>query len=156
MKRSHYVSMPDGTAVAAFALENETGMRFRFIEYGATTTDLWVPDRHGVRLNVVLGYFSLEEYRAGGMWFGSTAGRVAGRISGAAFTLNGKKYVLEANNSSNCVHGGSNALDSNVWVGIRVESSVGESIEFRTKSADGENGFPGNLTVTARFTLLSK
>lgn len=155
MKKTRYGTMPDGTPVAAFILENQTGAQVQFIEYGATTTDLWVPDRDGVRRNVVLGYSSLEEYRAGRMWFGATAGRVAGRITGATFTLNGRKYVLDANDPPNCLHGGANALDSRVWVGTEVESADGECVEFRTTSADGENGFPGNLEVTVRFTLLA-
>lgn len=155
MKKTSYGTMPDGTPVAAFSLENRTGAQARFIEYGATTTDVWVPDRVGDLRNVVLGYSSLEEYRAGRMWFGATAGRVAGRITGAAFTLNGTTYTLEANDPPNCLHGGANALDSRVWVGTEVESADGECVEFRITSADGENGFPGNLTVTARFTLLA-
>jgi aldose 1-epimerase len=155
MKKSHYGTMPDGTPVAAFDLENGTGMQIRIIEYGATTTDLWVPDRDGFRRNVVLGYASLEAYRAGRMWFGATAGRVAGRITNATFTLDGTRYDLDANDAPNCLHGGSNALDSRVWMGTEVESADGECVEFRTTSADGENGFPGNLTVTARFTLLA-
>jgi aldose 1-epimerase len=154
MAHTHiYGSMPDGTPVRQFVLSNALGVEIRCIEYGATTTDVLVPDRNGLQKNVILGYGNLDDYLAGTMFFGATAGRVAGRISGASFTLEGTEFALDVNDPPNCLHGGSHALDTRVWSGEIVEDAEGEAVEFRYTSPDGDNGFPGTVTVYARFVV---
>ncbi len=148
-----YGRLPDGSAVRQFILSNGLGVELRCIEYGATSTDLIVPDRDGVGKNVILGYNSLEDYLSGSMFFGATAGRVAGRISGASFEIGGSTFTLEANDPPNCLHGGSRALDKRLWIGMEVDDDDGDAVEFSYVSRDGDGGFPGNVSLTARFVV---
>ncbi len=136
-------------------LSNRQGAELSIIEYGATITDLLVPDREGKLTNVVLGYRDLDDYRDGNMFFGATIGRVAGRLTEGQFTLNGNEYELEINDPPNHLHGGSQALDKRVWNGEAEETDQGESAVFRYRSPDGEQGYPGTVDFTVRFTLSS-
>ena len=101
----------DGTAVDLFVLTNAKGMRAKVMTYGATLTELLVPDRDGKLDDVVLGFDDLEGYLAGHPFFGSTVGRFANRIAKGKFTLDGKEYTLAVNNGPNTLHGGKKGFD---------------------------------------------
>ena len=89
--------MPDSIAVKIYTLSNAHGMKAKVTEYGATLTELWVPDRSGTLANVVLGYERLDDYIAAPFFVGATLGRVANRIANGKFTLDGREYILATN-----------------------------------------------------------
>ncbi len=139
--------------ILQFILKNSSGIEIRIISYGATITDIIVPDREGIPGNVVLGFDSLSGYlQPDNPYFGSTIGRYANRIANARFTLNGKAYVLDANNNGNMLHGGFKGFDKVVWDSEVLSDS---SVKFSYQSPDGEGGFPGNLRADVTFTLTS-
>ncbi len=141
----------DGLPVEQYVLRNAHGMVMKVITYGATMTDLIVPDRNGKPASIVLGFDRLDGYLAEEPYFGATIGRVANRIGGASFELNGKTYKLAANNGPNTLHGGLKGFDKVVW---RAEPHANEpAVTFSYLSKDGEEGFPGNLNVSVTYAL---
>lgn len=139
----------DGTSAKIFTITNAHGMQVKIAEYGATVTELWVPDRTGKSSNVVLGYERLGDYEAAGFYLGAVLGRVANRISNAKFTLDGKTYTLAPNRAPNHIHGGVRGFDKRVWTGTPTTGGVA----FAYLSADGEEGYPGTLRVTTTYQL---
>jgi aldose 1-epimerase len=141
----------EGTAVDLYTLTNAKGAVAKVMTYGATLTELHVPDRTGKVGDVVLGFDSLDGYLKGHPYFGSTVGRVANRVAKGKFTLDGKEYTLAVNNGPNALHGGKKGFDKVVWT---AEPMVGSnSVKFTYRSPDGEEGYPGNLTATVIYTL---
>jgi len=145
---------PDGTAVDLYVLANGK-ITARVMTHGAILTGLDVPDRSGKAGDVVLGFDSLQGYLAGHPYFGATVGRVANRIGGARFSLDGKDYKLAANNGPNTLHGGLQGFDKVVWKAEEVSGSAGPAVKFTYLSKDGEEGFPGNLSVAVTYTLIA-
>ena len=146
--------MPDGTPVLLYTLSNHHGMKVKITEYGGIITELWVPDRAGKPGNVVLGFGTLEDYTKGHPFFGAIAGRVANRIAKGKFTLEGKDYTLAVNNGANHLHGGKVGFDKKVWKARAfTPSAKAAAVEFTCVSADGEEGYPGTLTVKVTYTL---
>ena len=143
----------DGQAVTRFTLDGPGGVRARVITYGATLTELWLPDRQGTLGDVVLGFDSLAEYEAKSPYFGCTTGRVANRIGGARFTLDGVEYPLAANDGANTLHGGRRGLDKQVWQGAPVVHEAGPAVRLTLVSPDGDEGFPGNLDLAVTYIL---
>lgn len=137
-------TMEDGKEVSCWTLTNDQGMQAEILDYGATIRSILVPDRTGKLVDVVLGYDTLEEYVHNGGFFGATVGRFANRIGGAKFTLNGTEYRLHAGADGNHCHGGKKGFDKVVWSSERV----GDAVSFTYCSPNGEEGYPGNLTVT--------
>ena len=146
---------PDGKTVEIYTLTNGP-IKARVMTYGALLVDLVTPDRSGKPGDVVLGFDSLEGYLAGHPYFGATVGRVANRIGGAKFTLDGKEYKLAANNGPNTLHGGLKAFDKVVWKAEDVSGADGPAVKFSYLSPDGEEGFPGNLNVSVTYTVTSQ
>ena len=146
--------MPDGAPVKLFTLTNSKGMSAKVSGYGAALTELHVPDRNGTVANVVLGFDNLDAYLKRHPFFGVTAGRVANRIAKARFTLEGREYILAANNGQNHLHGGLKGFDKVLWQGKGLPPAGREiAVKFSYFSKDGEEGYPGNLSVTVTFTL---
>jgi aldose 1-epimerase len=141
----------EGVAVEQYTLTNRHGMVAKIITYGATLTELIVPDKAGRFDNVVLGYDRLEPYLAGVPYFGSTVGRVGNRIAKGRFTLDGKTYKLATNNGPNHLHGGNKGFDKVVWKATQAGS--GSSVTFTYRSPDGEEGYPGTLDASVTYTL---
>jgi len=144
-------TMPDGHSVALYALRNRAGSEATVISLGATLQSLRLHDREGHPIDVVLGYDSLAEYLNGGSYFGATIGRYANRIAHAEFSLDGKTHHLPANNGENTLHGGTAGFNRGLW--HRVGPTSGNSIQLKYVSADGDQGFPGQLTVRVTYTL---
>lgn len=138
-----------GEPVERWILSNGS-MEAAVLTYGATLQQLSVPDRHGVVRDVVLGYDTLKEYEDNTCYFGATVGRCANRIGGGQFLLNGQRFTLAQNNGSNCLHGGIVGFDKKVW---KAEITY-HGVRFSLVSPDGEEGFPGRLTVTVDYQLL--
>jgi aldose 1-epimerase len=143
----------DGRDAFVYTLHNKTGMEARITDYGATLLALLVPDRNGKPGDVILGFDSLITYIKDAPHFGSTMGRYANRIGKATFELNGVKYTLVRNNGANHIHGGLKAFDKVVWSVIEPESKLGNSLVLNYLSRDGEEGYPGNLSVKVVYSL---
>lgn len=142
-----------GERVSLFTLVNQHGVTARITNYGGILTSLLVPDRAGVFENVVLGHASLGRYEIDSRYFGALIGRFANRIANGQFELDGKRYTLATNNETNHLHGGECGFDRAVW---RAESSMtddGPSLLLSLVSVDGDQGYPGTLSVKVRYTL---
>lgn len=142
----------DGTAIDSYVLRH-AGITARVMTYGATLTELHVPDRHGASADVVLGFDRLDGYLAAHPYFGATVGRVANRIAHGRFTLDGVEYRLACNNGRHHLHGGLRGFDRRVWSAVTSVTADGPSVAFRYTSPDGEEGYPGTLAVTTVYTL---
>ena len=153
--RAVYGRLPDNTAVYGYALSTPAGVVARVMDLGATLTELRVPDAHGTAANVVLGFDRLEPYLTRPSYLGATIGRVANRIAGSKFSLDGKSYELHANNGVvNHLHGGLRGFDKLVWQSRALPVTASEAaVEFSLVSHDGDENYPGTLHVTVRYTL---
>lgn len=120
------------------------------ITYGAALRSLVVPDRNGKPVDVVLGYDTLEQYISETVYFGATIGRVANRIAGGVFSLNGKNYTLPINNGENHLHGGVCGFSHKVW---DIEAVTQHAVVLSTVSPDGDQGYPGTLKVVTEYRL---
>lgn len=148
-----YGNLPDGRPVHVYTLANENGVTAKLIDLGATLISLEVPDRDGKLADVVLGFDSLAGWIPNPAYFNCTTGRVANRIANARFTLDGKEYVLAANNGPNHLHGGTVGLNKRLWKGEPVSTPEGPGVKFSYTSPDGEEGYPGNLDIEVTYTL---
>ena len=160
IQKSDFGKTSDGTPVDAYTLTNSNGVVAKVITYGATLTELHVPDIKGVSADVVLGFAGMSEpsgyLSPKDPYFGATVGRYANRIAKGKFTLDGKEYTLALNNGPNSLHGGKKGFDKVVWKAEPVPNSDGESVRFTYTSADGEEGYPGTLTTTVTYSLTDK
>ncbi|MBT4756915.1 MAG: galactose mutarotase [Opitutae bacterium] len=147
-------NLSNGEAVSLFTLTNKNGLSAKVTNYGGILVALNVPDRDGKFADVVLGKDTLDGYISGHPHFGATTGRVAGRISGAQFTLEGKTYQLEANNGHNCLHGGLNGYDKLVWTAETINDHGIDKLRLSIIDPDGSNGFPGTIECTVTYALL--
>jgi aldose 1-epimerase len=144
----------DGKDVTLFTLKNRNGLVLKAINYGATVTELHVPDRAGKLADVVLGFEKLEGYTNGkNPYMGVTAGRVANRIRAAKFKLAGKDYQLAANDKPHHLHGGNKGWDKVVWDVEERETPDGPALHFSYVSKDGEEGYPGTVSAHTTYTL---
>jgi aldose 1-epimerase len=138
-----------GEAVSAYRLTNSRGASAVLLDYGCTVQSLCVPDKTGVLTDVVLGFETVGEYEAHDAYLGALIGRFANRIGGAEFTLNGKRYELAKNDGENHLHGGLRGFDKFVW----NTEIAGDALVFRRLSPDGEENYPGNLSLRVTYTL---
>ena len=148
-----YGNLPTGEAVEAFTLSNQTGVSVEIITYGGIITRLLVPDAHGTSADVVLGFDSLDTYLAGHPFFGAITGRVAGRITAGRFELDGEAYSLALTNPPNHLHGGEQGFDKQLWTPTAHDDDQAPTLALAYSSADGEEGYPGQLDVVVRYTL---
>lgn len=151
--RSSFGHTADGRNVDIVTLTNSHGMRARVMSYGASLQSLWVPDRNGKLADVVLGYDTLQGYLGRRQYFGATVGRYANRIAHGTFTLDGKTYHLTLNDGANSLHGGTKGFDMQVWKVLDVKSGSTPSVTMEYVSPDGDQGYPGTLTVKATYAL---
>jgi aldose 1-epimerase len=153
IEKQPFGKMPDGMPVDEYLLTNGNKMQVGIIPYGGIITRLSVPDREGNIANVVLGFDSMEDYLTKNPYFGTITGRYANRIGGAKFTLDGAQYKLAVNNGPNTLHGGVKGFDKQLWQAKEVKGSDGVGLELTHVSPDGDEGYPGTLTVTVLYTL---
>jgi aldose 1-epimerase len=145
----------DGKNVQLYTLTNSSGMQLALATYGGTVVQLLAPDRSGKMADVALGFGSIKPYFTSTTYFGALIGRYANRIGKGRFTLDGKTCQLAKNNGVNTLHGGVKGFDKQVWT-AEVLSQNPPSVRFSRLSPDGEEKFPGNLTVAATYTLTNK
>jgi aldose 1-epimerase len=139
--------------VKLYTLTNKNGLVLKVTNYGATVTELHVPDKGGKMADIVLGFESIEGYQKGRSYFGATVGRVANRIRDARFELEGKEYRLAVNDGKNHLHGGLKGWDKVIWSATPVDTPNGPRIEFTYVSSDGEEGYPGTVNAQVVYTL---
>ncbi len=150
--------MPDGGIIDSCELTNKNGMQIKVITYGATITSLKVPLKKGGFLDVVLGFDTLEAYinsfdLNGAPYFGTTVGRYAGRINNSTFNLNGKSIHLNSNNNVHSLHGGNIGFSQKQWKLKNVVEGENPSITLSYFSPDGEENYPGDLSIDLTYTL---
>lgn len=146
--------MPDGTPVKVFTLRNAHGMVAKVIEYGATVTELHVPDGKGGAVNVTLGFDNLGQYLGRHPSFGATIGRFANRIADARFTLEGREVRVTANSGKNHIHGGARGFGKVVWRGeVGPAEGSAPTVVLHYTAKDGEEGYPGELAVSVTCEL---
>ncbi|MEC7565518.1 MAG: aldose epimerase family protein [Planctomycetota bacterium] len=146
----------DGQEIQLYTLRNHRGMVVRLMDYGATVVSVETADRQGQTDNINVGFSKLEDYFLGHPYFGATVGRYCNRIANGKFSIAGTEYTLAQNNGDHHLHGGTNGYNRVVWTGrvVRRIGSVG--VEFSYLSADGEEGYPGNVSVTATYRLTAR
>ena len=145
---------PDGTPVQLYSLDNENGLQVKICTLGGALVELRAPDRQGDWDNLILGYDSLEEYRGNRGHFGALVGRCANRIGAGRFELDGKTYELARNEKGiNHIHGGEHGFGHAVWRDEAISRGAEPMLRLSHFSPDGDQGYPGNLSVTVHYSL---
>jgi aldose 1-epimerase len=153
VEKAHFGNMADGAEVSLFTLKNSKGITCKITDYGGIITEMDVPDRAGNTADVVLGYDDFERYQKNGPYFGAIVGRVANRIGGAQFTVDGQTYKLAKNDRNNQLHGGIKGFDKKLWKAEPSSTKDAAILKLTYISPDGEEGYPGNLNTIVTYTL---
>ncbi|MDQ3804534.1 MAG: galactose mutarotase [Acidobacteriota bacterium] len=148
--------LADGTAVDLYTLTNRHGVEARITNYGGAVVSLKAPDARGRMADVVLGYDDPAGYEGDKSYFGVLVGRFANRIALGRFTLGGREYRLAQNNGPNHLHGGVRGFNKVVWRARPLRRRGGAALELTYLSRDGEEGYPGNLSVRAVYFLTDR
>jgi aldose 1-epimerase len=155
MQKQAFGKTEDGRPVDLYILANDSGMEAAITNYGATVVSLKVPDRLGKLADVVLGYDNVSDYASGKAYFGAIIGRYGNRIAHGKFELGGASYTLARNDGENHLHGGNQGFNKRLWTAKDVSGGAGRALELTYVSKDGEEGYPGNLSVRVVYTLTS-
>ena len=153
IKCSDFGVTADGQPTKWFECTNVNGYRLCLLDYGAHIARFEAPDRNGNVTNVTLGFESLDGYLQRHPYFGSTVGRFCNRIAKGKFTVDGSTYSLALNNGPNALHGGERGFDRYIWESKLIDKATESGVIFSRRSPDGEEGYPGNVDVTATYTL---
>ena len=154
MQSHPFGNLPTGESVEAFTLKSNGGASLCVITLGGIITSLCIPDRHGGLADVVLGFPDLQGYLAPHPYMGAIAGRVAGRISGARFVLDGRAHELAPNDPPNHLHGGRIGFDRRLWSATPVfRADRADSLRLVYRSPDGEEGYPGQVDAAVTYTV---
>jgi aldose 1-epimerase len=156
LKKEDFGKTKEGQGVELYTLTNANGVEARITTYGGIVVSLKTPDRAGKMDDIVLGFDSLDEYLKGHPFFGTLTGRYANRIAKGRFTLGGVEYKLAVNNGENHLHGGIKGFDKAVWKARQVPTKDGVALELTHLSKDGDEGYPGALSVKVVYTLTDK
>lgn len=148
--KSSFGKSKDGQELSLYTLSNEHGMSVKLTDLGATLVSVILPDKHDEETDVVLGYDNPEGYYENICYFGAVIGRSGNRIDQGRFAIDGKTYQLDANDNENNLHSGKNGFDQRQWETKEVTKT---SVCFALKDGDGEQGYPGNFSVTVTYTL---
>jgi aldose 1-epimerase len=153
VRRTRFGTMPDGRPVEQIALTNANGVEVRILSLGAAIQAAIVPDRSGRLADVAPGFDTLDAWLAQTQHFGVTVGRVANRIAGGRFTLDGRAFTVPANNGANALHGGPCGFDRANWQVAMTGEGQAARVALQHISPDGDQGFPGTLEITATYSL---
>ncbi len=154
VEKSLFGMTPEGDSVLLFTMTNEQGIIAKITNYGGIITEIHTPDRDGKMGNIVLGFDNLDQYLAGHPYFGALIGRYGNRIANAQFSLDGETYQLAVNNGNNSLHGGIIGFDKVIWAPEVIGCDERSALKLTYTSPDGEEGYPGNLTVVVTYELL--
>jgi len=156
IEKAIYGKLPDGREVFQYTLKNAAGVEVRIINYGAIVTALKVPDRNGRLADIVLGYDSLAGYLGDNAYLGAIVGRYGNRIDQGKFKIDGQEYQVTVNDGENHLHGGKIGFNKVLW-DAKVESSTPDpALALTYVSLDGEEGYPGTVTLTVTYTLTNE
>jgi aldose 1-epimerase len=155
-EKTIFGKLPDGSEAYQYTLTNKSGATLKVINFGAVVTSLTVPDRNGKFEDVVSGYDSLQGYMNDKCFFGAIVGRYGNRIGKGQFSLEGKKYQVTVNDGENHLHGGKIGFNKVLWTAKTVQDSAGPSLQLTYVSPDGEEGYPGTVTLSVTYTLTDK
>lgn len=147
---------PCGAEIYAYTLTNASGTSVRILNRGGTIANIWAKDKNGTAADVVCGFDSIEEYRTSSGYQGALIGRFGNRIGGGAFDLDGEHYTLFTNDAPNHLHGGKKGFDKKLWSVTEAGSEAEPALILSCVSPDGEEGYPGTLTVTVTYTLTAQ
>lgn len=148
-------TLPGGEPVHRWTITDGAGLTARILTLGATLQSLDVPDAAGSSANVVLGFPELDDYLERSPYFGATVGRYANRIAGGRMTLDGVRHRLPLNDTPrpNTLHGGPGGFSARLWRATPFSGPESAGVDLRLVSPDGDEGFPGRLTASVRYTL---
>ncbi len=149
-QQEDFGSTPAGQTIEKYTFQNAAGMKVSILTYGAIVQSIQTPDRQGNLAEISLGFDDLEGYLGIHPYFGAVVGRYGNRIANGRFSLDEIEYRLAVNNGANHLHGGLKGFDKQVW---SVQSVEDDHIRLRYISVDGEEGYPGKLTVDLTYTL---
>jgi len=156
VRKESFGKTKDGKEVFLYTLVNGNHSTVKITNFGGIVTSLLFPDKSGRMDDIVLGFDTLDPYLAGDPYFGALIGRYGNRIAKARFQLNGKEYVLAANEGRNHLHGGIVGFDKVVWNASEMQNGSGVGLQLTYLSKDGEEGYPGNLDCTATYSFNDK
>jgi len=156
IRKEPFGKTADGKAVDLYTLTNANGVEAKITNYGGAVVSMKVPDRNRKFDDVVLGYDTLDGYLNDKFYMGVLVGRYANRIAGGRFKLGGKEYTLAQNNDVNHLHGGIVGFSKVVWRAAPFRVRGGQGLRLTYLSKDGEEGYPGNMTVIASYILTNK
>ena len=156
LTKESFGKMADGREVDIYTLTNRNGVEVKITNYGATVVSLRVPDRKGKLDDVVLGYDSYAGYLRNSPYIGAVVGRYANRIAKGRFSLNGVEYKIATNNGENHLHGGNVGFDQVLWKAMPSGARSAVGLKLTYLSRDGEEGYPGNLSVTVVYALTDR
>ncbi|HNP32956.1 MAG TPA: aldose epimerase family protein [Flavobacterium sp.] len=153
--------LSDGKEILCYTLRNKNGLELSVIDYGATITSLKIPISNDVKIDVVLGFDTIDDYinsyyLQSPPYFGTTIGRFCGRIDNAEFSLNGKKHFLNKNHGEHNIHGGILGFNRKLWKVKETTSNENPAITLQYISPNNEENFPGELIVQVTYTLTEK
>ena len=156
LSEKEYGVLDDGTIIKQYIFENDNQMKVKIINYGAIVVSIEVPDKYGKINDVVLGYDSIEGYVQDPSYFGAIVGRIGNRIAKGKFSLDGQDYTLAINNNENHLHGGIKGFNKRVWSPEIIKLNDAPALKLTYVSSDGEEGYPGNLTLEVTYSISSE
>lgn len=149
----HFGFLPDKREALLYTLENDKGIKTQITNYGGTIISLLIPDQNGEKADILLGLPNWEEWMVNPYYFNCIIGRTCNRIRDAKFCIDGIEYKVSANQGDYQLHGGFEGFHQKLWDAVTFENKDEIGIELNYLSVDGEEGFPGNLNVKAKYTL---
>ena len=153
IEQSTFGTMPDGTPVEQFCLTNQQGVSVEILDLGGIIRRWLLPNNKKKVTDIVLGYDTVDDYLSDDSYLGALVGRYANRINKGKFSLAGSNYQTDANQGGNCLHGGSQGFNNKVWQSNALSRGENPSIMLQLSSPDGDQGFPGALSVKVIYTL---
>lgn len=151
--RQAYGELPNRDPVAKFVLDSGDGLLVEVMSYGATLMAVKTSDRAGNMANLVTTCRTLEDWLGCGSFFGSTVGRFANRIAKGTFSIDGQAYRLATNNGHNHLHGGNQGFDKKNWSAETFQTDSNAGVHFSLTSPDGDEGYPGTVTIKATYQI---
>ena len=153
VETSSFGKTADGQEVTLFTCKNKNGLVLKLIDFGATVVSMETPDKDGKLANINLGFDKIAGYEGDHPYFGATVGRYCNRIAKGKFSLDGEEYTLATNNAPNHLHGGIKGFNKRMWTTEKLATDSEVGVKFSYVSADGEEGYPGKLTVHVTYAL---